>query len=186
MLAALIANNQNVVPQPTKLPTVHIDRGGGGQSWPRYEIVDIVAAIAAFPEISGEHPVARAVRRHRWIGEALPGIKEARERREAAAFLAGATLADAAAEERHTAADAATEARHTAQDQLKIEQLVQIIDSVRGEPMAIAVQPAQPRQLERGEHRSTDGGIGLFVGGLVVGGLLVGIALSKRRRSLTS
>ena len=57
MLAAIIANLQNV-PQPTKLPQIKIDRGGGGQSWPRYEIVDIVAAAATFMEVSGEEPAA--------------------------------------------------------------------------------------------------------------------------------
>jgi hypothetical protein len=170
MLAAIIANNQNL-PQPAKLPPVHIDRGGGGPSWPRYEITDIVAAIATFREIPGEHPVARAARRHRHIGDALPFIKEAREKRDAVVFLAGITLADSAAEERHAAATAVAEARHAAQDRLKIEDLVQIIDSVRG----TAPAPA-PAQLDRGSS-----GVGLFVGGLLVGGLLVGIALSKRR-----
>jgi hypothetical protein len=169
MLIALIANLQNQ-PQPAKLPTVKIDRGGGGQSWPRgYDIVDIVAAISAFPEIPGEQPGARAARRHRWIGEALPFVKEAREKREAAVFLAGATLADAAAEERHAVVDA----QRAAMDQLKIEQLVEIIDSVRGTVVPVAVAKVPPA---RG-----DGGAGLFVGGLVVGGLLVGIALSRRR-----
>lgn len=171
MLAAIIANLQNV-PQPTKLPVVKIDRGGGGPSWPRYEIVDIIAAISTFQEIPGEQPLARAVRRHRWIGEALPGIKEAREKREAAVFLAGATLADAAAEERHAAIDA----QHAAMDQLKIEQLVEIIDAVRG---AAAPSVAVAKALKRGD-RGAGTDVGLFVGGLVVGGLLVGIALAKR------
>jgi hypothetical protein len=172
MLAAIIANNQNL-PQPAKLPPVHIDRGGGGPSWARYEITDIVAAISSFREIPGEHPVARAARRHRHIGDALPFIKEAREKRDAVVFLAGITLADAAAEERHAAAIAAAEERHAAQDRLKIEELVAIIDSVR------TPVPA-PAQLDRGGS-----GAGLFIGGLVVGGLLVGLALSKRsqRRS---
>ena len=173
MLAAIIANLQNV-PQPARLPTVHIDRGGGGPSWPRYEIVDIAAAIASFPEISGEHPVARAARRHKWIGDALPFVKEAREKRDAVMFLAGASLADSAAEERHAVEIAATEARHAAQDRLKIEELVEIIDSVRG----TAAVPADP-QISRGKDGS---GVGLFVGGLLVGGLLVGIALSKRSK----
>src|SRR2546422_770580 len=55
--------------------------------------------MATFQEITGEHPGARAARRHRWIGEGLPGIKEARDKREAAAFLVGAKLADAAVRE---------------------------------------------------------------------------------------
>ena len=177
MLIALIANLQNQPqPQPAKLPVVKIDRGGGGQSWPYYEIVDIVAAAATFMEISGEDPVARAVRRHRWIGQALPLVKEAREKREAVAFLAGATLADAAAEE-----------RHAAQNKLRIEQIVEIIDDVRGAAAAVATPPAvtvakvQPERGDRADRAAgTDGGIGLFIGGLVVGGLLVGIALAKR------
>jgi hypothetical protein len=172
MLAAIIANNQNVPAQP-RLPVVHIDRGGGGPSWPRYEIVDIAAAIAAFPEISGEHPVARAARRHRWIGEVLPGIREAREKREAVAFLAGATLADRAADE-----------RHAMMDQLKIEQLVEIIDAVRGEARSAAL-PEVSRAItapDRGASNGNgmSGGLGI---GLFVGGLLVGLALAKRSRA---
>jgi hypothetical protein len=171
MLAAIIANLQNEQPQSRPQPTVKIDRGGGGPSWPRYEIIDIIAAISTFPEISGENPVTRAARRHKWIGQALPFVKEAREKREAAAFLAGAQLADAAAEE-----------RHAAQDQLKIEQIIEIIDEVRG--VASAVPPVPPALAlaphERGGRSAGESGIGLFVGGLVVGGILAGIALSKR------
>jgi hypothetical protein len=178
VLAAIIANLQNV-PQPTKLPPVHIDRGGGGPSWPRHDIIDIIAAINTFPEIHGEHPVARATRRHKWIGEALPGIKEAREKREAAAFLAGITLGDAAAEERHAAADAATAAQRTAMDQLKIEQLIEIIDSVRG----VALTPVAVRAplVDRGARAASVDGLGFFIGGLLAGGLLVGITLARRR-----
>lgn len=181
MLAALLENNNNthVSPQPSpRLPTVIVDRGGGGQSWPSYEIVDIMGAISTFPEIYGEHPVARAARRHKWIGEALPGIREAREKREALAFIAGATLGDAAAEERHAAADV----QRAIMDQLKIEQLVEIIDSVRGEVPATEAVATRSPVHERGA-RNVDGGngVGLFVGGLVVGGLLVGLALANRR-----
>jgi len=133
MLAALIANNQNAAAVAERPPTVHVDRGGGGPLWgPGYDIVDIMTAVQLFPDVAGEDPVARAVRRTRWIGDALPKIKEAREKREAAAFITGATLADAAAEERHQAATAAAETRRKLVDQLKIEQLVEIIDSVRG------------------------------------------------------
>lgn len=93
MLASIIANLQNVEPvRPAKLPMVKIDRGGGGPSWPNYDIVDITSAIQLFPEIAGEDTLARAVRRLRWIGEALPYVKEARERREGAVFLAGGML----------------------------------------------------------------------------------------------
>lgn len=168
MLGALLQNNNNTQPaeSPRRLPIVNIDRGGGGGSWPRYDIVDIFTAISAFPEIAGEDSLTRAARRHRWIGEALPAIKEAREKRDAVAFLVGATLADAAAEERHAAADA----QRDLMDQLKIEQLVDIIDSVRN-----AAPPSRPHERDDGS------GAGLFFGGLVVGGIIVGIALANRR-----
>jgi hypothetical protein len=177
MLAALLENNNNTQPQPSpqpssRLPTVKIDRGGGGQSWPSYEIVDIVGAMAAFPEISGEPPLVRAARRHRWIGEALPVVRDAREKREALAFLAGATLADAAAEERHAVVDA----QRAVMDELKIEQLVEIIDSVRG----ATPSPVAMTFHERGAAGPSNG-FGAFVGGLVLGGLVVGIVLASRR-----
>ena len=182
MLIALIANLQNPT-QPQKLPTVKIDRGGGGAIWPRYDIVDIVAAAALFPEVSGVDSAARAARRTKWIGQALPFVKDAREKREAVAFMAGAQLAEAVAEERHAATVAewtALDAQRAVTDQLKIEQIIEIIDSVRG----TAVTSRAP-QVEQG-RRGTTGRIGLFVGGLVVGGLLVGIALSNRRKKLTT
>ena len=66
MLASIITNLQNIKPaRPAKLPLIKIDRGGGGPGWP-YDVVDILAAIQAFPEIAGEDPNARAVRRARW------------------------------------------------------------------------------------------------------------------------
>lgn len=152
MLASIIANLQNVEPvRPAKLPMVKIDRGGGGPSWPNYDIVDITSAIQLFPEIAGEDSFARAVRRLRWIGEALPHVKEARERREGAVFLAGAVVGDAAAEERHKEVEAAIEERRRLVDQLKIEQLVAIIDEVRG-TLAAASTPA-PAPASRGTPR---------------------------------
>lgn len=169
MLAALIANNQNV-PQPTELPMIKIDRGGGGQSWPRYEIVDIVAAAATFMEISGEEPAARAARRHRWIGQALPFVKEAREKREAAAFLAGAQVADRAVREEFAAAE-----------KLSIEQMIQIIDEVRGTDAIVAPSPALvPR--DRGGAAEVDVGGAAIALGLVLGGIAIGVALSNTRR----
>jgi hypothetical protein len=95
MLVALIANNQNVVVPSVSigLPTIKIDRGGGGGArWPGYNVVDISAALAVFPEIAGEHPVARAARRMRFLDEALPRIRDTRENREASAFLVGAEI----------------------------------------------------------------------------------------------
>jgi len=184
MLAALLENNNNARQQPTFKVDPRASGGrsrhniidGGGEQPQRYNIVDIIAAAAAFPEIVGEDPVTRTARRHRWISEALPYIKEAREKREAAAFLAGARLADAAAEE-----------RHAAQDQLKIEQIIEIIDEVRATttPAVQTLPIPRSQALMRGPHerggRSPGGhGFGLFVGGLVVGGLLVGLALRKR------
>jgi hypothetical protein len=170
MLAAILNNLQNV-PQPQpQLPTVHIDRGGGGQSWPRYEIVDIIAAISAFQEIPGEHPVVRAVRRQRWIGEALPGIKDARERREAAIFLAGAQLGAtterAAAEETPGAATAAIAGK------LSIEQMIKIVDEIRG----INAAPIRPLPYGRGS-----GGAGIMIG-LVIGVAIGAAIVSKQRR----
>ena len=169
MLAALLENNNNT--RPAAGSSFRVDpRSSGGRSrtdrlddGTRFELVDIAVAMAAFPEIAGEHPGARAARRLRWISEALPAIKEAREKREAAAFLVGAQLADAAAEE-----------RHAAQDQLKVEQIVQIIDEVREASRPVSL-PARPT-------RGGGSGIGLFIGGLVIGGVLVGIALRKQPR----
>lgn len=190
MLASIIANLQNV-PQPeapSRLPTIKIDRGGGGgPSWPSYDIVDIMAAVRLFPEVVNEDPVARAVRRRRWIGEALPHIKEARERREASAFLAGAVVADAAAEERHRIAAAAAEEQHRAAeavaeehrrlvDQLKIEQIVEIIDEVRGISTS-PVAAAMPRR--RGQYVAGASPVAIAVALGV--GVAIGVALGRRR-----
>lgn len=95
MLVALIANNQNVVVPSVSLglPTIKIDRGGGGGArWPGYNVVDISAALATFPEIAGEHPVTRVARRMRFLDEVLPRIRDTRENREASAFLVGAEI----------------------------------------------------------------------------------------------
>jgi hypothetical protein len=167
VLAAIIQNLQSAQPaRPAALPTVKIDRGGGGPSWPSYQIVDIAAAIAAFPEIVGEHPVARAARRQKWIGEALPRIREARERREAGAFLSGVQLG--AATQAQVDADAAA-----ATDRLKIEQVVQIIDAVRAETAHAA------RRRDRGADAPGLIGPAILFGGI---GLVVGVALARRAR----
>ena len=159
MLLALIANNQNVAASQA-LPTVKVDRGGGGALWgTRYDIIDIVAAASTFPEISGEDPVARAVRRTKWIGDALPHVKEAREKRDAAVFLAGAQFADAAARAE------LREAHQFTVEQL--EQLIQILDEVRG-PAKPVPAPAQ-----------NFGGAGIVLG-LVLGGMAIGVALGRR------
>lgn len=172
MLAALLQNNNNARVEE-RPPTIHVDRGGGGPLWgPRYDIVDIASAVAAFPEVAGEDSVARAVRRTRWIGHALPLIKEAREKREAAAFLAGVSVAAATdGTSAAAAAAAAVTAPSMELDADKIEQLVAIIDAVRAEslPSPHSCLPA----------RGASGG-GLFVGGLIVGGFLAALLLRRR------
>ena len=170
MLAALIANLQNVV-QPEKLPTVHVDRGGGGQSWPQYDIIDIMAATHLFPEIAGEDSVARAVRRQKWIGDALPHVKEARERRDAGVFLTGAQLGYAAGYE----AGASARADVTAD----------LPDVVVTEAAAAWARDAAMPRAE--QSRGTDGGgagVGLLVAAIAIGGvaLLSRSSRSRRRR----
>src|SRR4029077_13578228 len=98
-LSLLLDDSAPPGPSP-KPPTLRFDSGGGGPSWPGYDVVDILGALQAFREIPGEHPVARAARRHAHIGEHLSRAKDARERREAGGSRAGATVADAAACER--------------------------------------------------------------------------------------
>jgi hypothetical protein len=176
MLAALLQNNNNARVEE-RPPTIHVDRGGGGPLWgPRYDIVDIASAVAAFPEVAGEDSVARAVRRTRWIGEALPRIKEARERQQAAAFLAGAQVADRAAREEFAAAE-----------KLSIEQLVQIIDEVRGAPPPHLAAPPVPavapaRVARGGAGRGVGGDVAIAVG-LLIGGIVIGSAIARRRQA---
>lgn len=181
MLASIIANLQNV-PEAEAVrrpPMIKIDRGGGGgPSWPSYDIVDIMTAVRLFPEIADEDPLVRAVRRRKWIGDALPHIREARERREASAFLAGVAVADAAAEERHQAAMAAAEERRRLVDQLKIEQLVEIVDEVRGIPNALVATP-EPRR--RGQYLAGASPVAFAIALGV--GVAIGVAIGRRRRS---
>jgi hypothetical protein len=177
MLAALLENNNNTRPQAQSWK-VKLDRSGPSRpresdDSPHYVLADIIAATAAFPEIAGEHPVARAVRRHKWVGEALPFVKEAREKREAAAFLAGAQLADRAVREEVAAADRAMREGAAAAEKLSIEQLVQIIDEVRG----TAAPSAAPVLLPARRGAS---GVSIALC-LVLGGVLIG-ALSSARR----
>lgn len=177
MLAAIIANLQNVQPQERpQLPTVKIDRGGGGQSWPHYDIVDIIAAAATFVEISGEDPITRAVRRHRWIGHALPFVKEARDKREATVFMAGAQLG--AATERAAAMEAEMIANSRVAalaEQLSIEQM---INKLHGDARRGDAPPAQPR----GRGDSAPGGGAAIVIGLIVGVAIGAAIVGKRRR----
>jgi len=181
VLASIIANLQNV-PQPEatrRPPMIKIDRGGGGgPSWPSYDIVDIMTAVRLFPEVADEDPVVRAVRRRKWIGDALPHIREARERREASAFLAGVVVADAAAEERHRVATAAAEERRRLVDQLKIEQLVEIVDEVRGIPSS---QVETPGPRRRGQYLAGASPFA-FAFALAIG-VGIGVAIGRRRRS---
>jgi hypothetical protein len=172
MLAALLANNQNVS-IPATPPMVKIDRGGGGQSWPGYEIVDIIAALRAFPEALGEHPVARAARRMRFIEEALPQIKGARESREGAAFLMGAEIGTRALmAEIAAAADAAAAADEERHRELDLKQMIAAFDTI-----------AEMRaKAPRSRGQTAPGGIGIGSVLLLVGiGVGIGWAISRRR-----
>lgn len=172
MLIALIQNNQNqpgqVVPVSEKLPTVVIDRGGGGPLGPSYDIVDIYAALETFREVPGEHPVARAARRTRHVQDHLWNLRDVRERREGAAFLAGAALAQSAAEEQRAEERAAEDARHAEE----IGKLVATIDALR-ERLA---QKPTPDVARRG------GGAGAWV--LLGAGVAI-VLLVARLRSTT-
>lgn len=185
MLATIIANLQNVPLAATRLPTVVVDRGGGGGPlWStRYDFADIMTAVQLFPEIAGEDSAARVVRRLRWIAEALPRIKEAREKREAFVFLAGAVVGDSAAEERHRATAAAEDERRNLIDQLKIEQLVKIIDEVRGaqqlaKASLVHTHTHVPRSISRGSGSGSGTSPFAIVAALGIG-VGIGIALSK-------
>lgn len=96
MLAAIISLLADVQPQPPKpLPTIKIDRGGGGMRYPAFQIVDYVAAAATFPEIAGEDSVARAKRRAEHIARELERIqreKHGQEQAFALGLLWGAAL----------------------------------------------------------------------------------------------
>jgi len=186
MLAALLENNNNARQQAGfksdprasggRSRLDRIDGDNGEQHW-QYNIVDVIAAAAIFPEVTGEDPAARAARRIRWISEALPYIKEAREKREAAVFLAGTQLG------------AATErAEIEAAQKLSIAQLIQIIDEVRATPSPpVPLLRPLPKPACRG--RGTAGldfsnatiAIGLVLGGVVIGSLISG-ARKRRRR----
>lgn len=188
MLAAIIANLQNVAPAeiPKRLPMVKVDRGGGGGPlWSmRYDFADIMTAVQLFPEIAGEDSAARVVRRLRWIAEALPRIKEAREKRDAVVFLAGAVVGDSAAEERYRATAAAEDERRSLVDQLKIEQLVKIIDEVRGarQPADVPVLVRVPRAMSRGRGSGGSGTSPFAIVAVLGIGVGIGIALSKGLR----
>lgn len=174
MLAALLQNNNNARAEE-RPPMVKIDRGGGGPIWPRYDVIDVAAAIAAFPEVAGEDSVVRAARRTRWIGQALPLIKEAREKREAAAFLTGVAIG-AADPGRTVAEEVAAASVDLAGD--RIAQLVAIIDDVRANSA-----PSKVRQERAAASRGGAAKVGLFVGGLILGGLAVALIRRGRQRS---
>lgn len=171
MLASIIANLQNV-PQPevqSRLPTIKIDRGGGaGPTWPRYDLVDLMTAMRLFPEIANEDPVARVVRRNRWIGDVLPHVKEARERREAGVFLTGAQLGYVAGYEAGVAA--------------QTPQVTQVpVDKIDPAvvPAAVVAKPVR-RERSRGDHAS--GGAGLVVAALAIGALGALAVVHRRMR----
>jgi hypothetical protein len=89
MLAALIFQNN---PSRVLPGVLKIDRGGGGPTLPSFTIADYYAAMEHFPLIAGEHPVQQAVRKHRYLTEALPQFRRWRENREAMTFLAGVEI----------------------------------------------------------------------------------------------
>lgn len=178
MLAAIIANLQNVQPSPPppRPSVIKIDRGGGGGSWPGYDIVDIVGAIRAFPEMSAEDPVARAARRHRFIGDYLRN-KTATENREAAAFLAGATLAHQVATEESEAELARVVALY--------DQAVEYTKAARARAEATNTQ-LQLAQAQVQQQRSVMVGavvVGV-VGGVIAGAVIASMIARSRERAL--
>lgn len=166
MLAAIIANLQNDQPQPKPRRMLRIDRGGGGPSWPGFQLVDIVGALEAFQEIPGEHPVARAARRHHHVGEHLNGVRETREAREAAAFLAGATIAQMAANEQLFESEA------------ELDRVVAAYDSLRAAIQDAQADLASPNPWAEPEV-ARGGGAAALVVGIAIG---VTVGLLARRR----
>lgn len=167
VLAAIIANLQNDRPGPSPTPPmIKVDRGGGGQSWPSYDIVDIVGALQSFREVPGEHPVARAARRHAHVGSHLQDARETRERREAAAFLAGATLADQVAQERIGATEA------------ELARVMALYDTAVTELAAARAALSAPAPAA---PAGGGGSMGLLVVG-VAAGLAIGLAISRSAR----
>ena len=147
------------------------------QPWQGYDPADVVTASATFPRIPGEDPIAQAARLQRWIAEALPYVKAARERRDAVVFLTGAQLADAAAEERHSSEVEALNKQHASEIRAAEERHAALINNVRREAAVTAPAPIVGNARGR---RSSGGGVGLFVGGLLVGGLIAASLLRKR------
>ncbi len=164
MLAAIIQNLQNgPQPQPKpRLPTIQIDRGGAGPLWPRYQIVDYIAATQTFQELPNEHPVARAARRTEHIGRELGRIQERREAEQkamAVGMLWGAALERQAA----TATLAELEAAAFA---------------------ARCAAPPRPSELaiERGMNAAHESGGGTAIAVMLLGvGALTAIAIARSR-----
>jgi hypothetical protein len=157
VLISLLQNNNNIIPATVALPTVIVDRGGSGPQWPGYDIVDIQGALSSFVEISGENPIARAVRRQAHIGQHLDALRDRRERREGAAFLAGAALAESAAQE-------------------KISDLLRQVSVLKTTP----VPAPAPASLLAPQKRGTSSDFGLGAGLFLLGaGIVIGIAISK-------
>jgi hypothetical protein len=196
MLAALLQNNNNARQQQpgfkvdprasagrSRPSPIDSDRGPSEPRGPSYDIADILAAAAIFPEIASEDPATRAVRRLRWISEALPFIKATREKSEAAAFLAGIQLGAAT-----------MRAEIAASEKFTIEQLIQIIDEVRGtQPSAPVLSPPVPIPVSkpkpapvpvphgRGATAKGLGGVVIALG-LLIGGVMIGSRISDPRR----
>jgi hypothetical protein len=165
VLAAIIQNLQNG-PQPSpkpRLPRVDIDRGGGGQLWPRYQIIDYIQAVGTFRELPNEHPVDRAARRTEHIGRELARIQERREAEQkamAVGMLWGAAL------QRQTMT-------------ATIAELEAAAEAARNTP------PPKPSELvvvERGMSGSRESGGGTAIAVMLLGvGAIAAIAIARSR-----
>ena len=180
MLAALIQNNNARAVQPgfrvnpradagrSRSAAGEVGRDGAAAGRVYYNLVDVLAAAASFPEVIGEDPATRAARRLRWISEALPLVQEEREKREAAAFVAGIQLGAAAV---HAGAA----------DREAAESAVEQPAEIRATPSPAELSAkAVPAAIPRG--RGATGNLGIVVG-LILGGVAIGCAISGSRRA---
>jgi len=116
-------------------------------------------AVQAFPEIAGEHPDVRAVRRLRYVNEYLRN-RETQGRREGAAFLIGAAVAQSAAEETIRVKEEEIAKWIAAYDQLRTELAAKEEAAQRAKPSSV--------------------GLGAVLIG-VTAGIVIGVAITRRR-----